>query len=135
MQRVAWRQETPRGAWKRDRSQNSPFSGQHHRLFMPLHLLQYGMLISKDCVSFCCTTVMQKSNIPHGSVVLSCSMRSCIRIPTRSLLSKRMFVCSVRAAFENPYICSSCCSGRTSVCGERLSTPKPDMRCCTAVYL
>ena len=85
-----------------------PFSGHHHRLLMPLHLLQYGMLISKDCVSFCCTAVMQKSSTLYSSVFLSCSMRSCIEISARSLLSKRIFVCSVRAAFENSYNCSSC---------------------------
>ena len=76
-------------------------------------------------------------------------MRSCIRIPARSLLSKQMFVCSVRAAFENPYICSSlfgeCLLFEVNVlgmlvslviaCSLDLSTPKSDMKCCTAVYL
>ena len=80
---------------------NFPFSGQHHRLLMPLHLLQYGMLILKSCVSFCCTVVMQKRSTPYSADFLSCSMWSCIRISARSLLSKRMFVCSVRASFEN----------------------------------
>ena len=77
-----------------------------------LRLLQFGVLISKDCVSFCCTAVVMKNcNTPYSSVFLSYSMRSCIRISARSLLSKRMFICSVRAAFENSYICGSCLFG------------------------
>ena len=91
-------------------AKNFPFSG-HHRLLMSLHLLQYSILISKDSVSFCCTAVIQKSKTPYSPVSLSCSMRLCIRISARSLLSKRMFVCSVRAAFENSYICGSCLFG------------------------
>ena len=94
-------------------AKNFPFSGQHHRLLMPLHLLQYGMLISKNCVSFWCTAVIQRSNNPSSSVFLLYSMHLCIRISARSLLSKRMFVCSVRAAFENPYLCSSCLFGES----------------------
>ena len=94
-------------------AKNFPFSGQDHRLLMPLHLLQCGMLISKDCVSFCCTAVMQKSNTSYSSAFLSCSMRSCVRISARSLLSKRMFFCPVRAAFENPYICGGCLFGES----------------------
>ena len=63
---------------------------------------------------------MHKSNTPYSSVFLSCSMRLRIKISTRSLLSKRMFVCSVTAAFENPYICSYL-FGKVSVRGEHLS--------------
>ena len=59
---------------------------------------------------------MQKSSTPYSSVFLSCYMRSCIRMSTPSLLSKRMFVCSVRAAFENVIFAIG-----VSVCGERLT--------------
>ena len=86
---------------------NFPFFGPY-RLLKPLHLLQRSMLILKDYVSFCCTAVMQKCNILDGSVFLSCSMHSCVKISTRSLLLKRMFACSVRAVFENSYIRGEC---------------------------
>ena len=61
----------------------------------------------KGLCKLCCTAVMNKSNTPYSSVFLQYSVRSCIRTFARSLLSKEMFTCSVRTAFENPYICSS----------------------------